>query len=153
MDVGGSMDPFAKLVSQLFSAAHQASHFKSFESYYFHNCIYERVFPDARLVDGVATTEFLQSTSKETRVVIVGDAHMAPYELVAKYGAIDYYQNNDTPGIDWLKRIDDHFEKLAWFNPIPKRYWSHPTIQLVSKTLSMYELTLEGIDEAIKALQ
>lgn len=153
MDVGGSMDPFAKLVSQLFSAAHQASHFKSFESYYFHNCIYERVFPDAQLIDGTATADFLQNTSKDTRVVIVGDAHMAPYELVAKHGAIDYYQNNDTPGIDWLKRIDGHFEKLAWFNPIPQRYWSHPTIQLVSKTLSMYELTLEGIDEAIKQLQ
>ena len=60
MDVGGSMDPFAQLVSQLFSAAHQASHFKSFKSHYFHNCIYERLFPDARLVDGAPTADFIQ---------------------------------------------------------------------------------------------
>ena len=30
MDVGGSMDPFANLVSHLFSAAHQTSHFREF---------------------------------------------------------------------------------------------------------------------------
>ena len=153
MDVGGSMDPFARLVSQLFSAAHQATHFKSFESYYFHNCIYERIFPDARLYDGTLTRDFITQASKETRLVIVGDAHMAPYELVAKYGAIDYYQNNDTPGIEWLKMLRRNFDKIAWFNPIPKRYWSHPTIRLISDTIPMYELTLEGIDEAVQALQ
>lgn len=153
MDVGGSMDPFARLVSQLFSAAHQATHFKSFQSHYFHNCIYERLFPDARLVEGTATTEFMVQAKKETRVVVVGDAHMAPYELVAKYGAIDYYQNNETPGIEWLKMLSRHFEKIVWFNPIPKRYWSHPTIRTISETIPMYELTLEGIDDAVKALQ
>ncbi len=153
MDVGGSMDPFARLVSQLFSAAHQATHFKSFNSYYFHNCIYERIFPDARLIEGTPTVDFMMQSKKETRLVIVGDAHMAPYELVAKYGAIDYYQNNDTPGIEWLQMLARHFEKTVWFNPIPKRYWSHPTIRLIGETIPMYELTLEGIDEAVKVLQ
>ena len=66
--------------------------------------------------------------------------HDFPYELVAKYGAIDYYQNNETPGIKWLEQLIDQFTKVAWLNPIPKRYWSHPTIQLVSKTLPMFEL-------------
>ena len=44
MDVGGSMDPFALLCSQLFSAAHSSSHFKDFRYYYFHNCIYHNLY-------------------------------------------------------------------------------------------------------------
>ena len=40
MDVGGSMDPHAELVSRLFSAAKRASNFRELKTYYFHNCIY-----------------------------------------------------------------------------------------------------------------
>src|SRR5215472_11603633 len=45
MDVGGSMDPYAQLVSQLFSAAKRASNFRELKTYYFHNCIYGVVYP------------------------------------------------------------------------------------------------------------
>ena len=38
LDVGGSMDPYIKLVEELFSAAR--SEFKHLEYFYFHNCIY-----------------------------------------------------------------------------------------------------------------
>jgi uncharacterized protein with von Willebrand factor type A (vWA) domain len=30
MDIGGSMNPFTRLTTQLFSAAHQVNHFKAF---------------------------------------------------------------------------------------------------------------------------
>ncbi len=39
LDVGGSMDPFIKLVEELFSAA--TAEFKNLEFFYFHNCLYE----------------------------------------------------------------------------------------------------------------
>ena len=44
MDVGGSMDPHAHLVSRLFSAAKRASNIRALKTYYFHNCIYGRVY-------------------------------------------------------------------------------------------------------------
>ena len=153
MDVGGSMDPFARLVSQLFSAAHQASHFKEFHAFYFHNCIYEEVYRHAHLRDGLSTNELMRWLQPETRLIIVGDAHMAPYELVSIYGAIDYWQRNEVSGLDWLKRLTGHFSKGAWLNPIQKRYWGHPTIRMISEVFSMHELTLKGLEDAIKELQ
>ena len=46
LDVGGSMDPFIKLVEELFSAA--TAEFKNLEFFYFHNCLYERLWKDNR---------------------------------------------------------------------------------------------------------
>ena len=152
MDVGGSMDPFARLVSQLFSAAHQATHFREFHSFYFHNCIYEEVYRHAHLKDGMSTVELMRWLQPETRLIVVGDAHMAPYELVSVYGAIDYWHQNETSGLDWLKRLDGHFNKCAWLNPIQKRYWGHPTIRMVSEVFPMHELTLKGLEGAISDL-
>ena len=43
------------------------------------------------------------------KLLLVGDARMAPYELTDKFGAISYYERNETPGIVWLKRIAEHF--------------------------------------------
>ena len=44
MDVGGSMTPYAELVSRLFSAA--SSQISKFKHYYFHNCIYQELWTD-----------------------------------------------------------------------------------------------------------
>ena len=74
MDVGGSMDPFSLLVSRLFSAAHQASHFREFNAFYFHNFVYGHLYPNARLLDGTSTTEILHRHPKDTKLIIVGDA-------------------------------------------------------------------------------
>ena len=43
-DIGGSMDDHIELCSRLFSAAKYE--FKHLEFYYFHNCIYERLWKD-----------------------------------------------------------------------------------------------------------
>lgn len=152
MDVGGSMDPFALLVSRLFSAAHAASHFREFHAMYFHNCVYEQLYKSARLTDGMGTVELTRWLAPDTRLVVVGDAHMAPYELTARNGAIDYFQNNDEPGFVWLDRLKKHFRHSVWLNPLPKRMWGHPTIHLVGQIFPMYELTLEGLEEAVKKL-
>ena len=153
MDVGGSMDPYADLVSRLFSAAHGATHFREFHAFYFHNCIYDKVFRDAAMYDGMSTREFLRWLGPETRVVYVGDAHMAPYELTAPYGAIDHWHMNPDTGLTWLQRLRNHFSHHAWLNPISERYWGHPTIRMVGGLMPMFELTLEGLEKAIESLQ
>ncbi|TAK33441.1 MAG: VWA domain-containing protein [Chloroflexota bacterium] len=153
MDVGGSMTPHAQLCSRLFSAANSARHFKDFRFYYFHNCVYESVWPDVGLnKEDISTDYLLRTLTPDYKVILVGDATMYHGELLEKNGAIDYYQHNDTPGIVWLQRIHDHFTHCVWLNPQHERDWHHPTVQLVRRVFPMFGLTLEGLDAAIKRL-
>ncbi|RLC92166.1 MAG: VWA containing CoxE family protein, partial [Chloroflexi bacterium] len=73
-------------------------------------------------------------------------------ELTARYGAIYYYQRNDIPGVVWLQRIAEHFTHCVWLNPEEPRYWNHPTVQMIGKLFPMYQLTLDGLGEAVRKL-
>lgn len=152
MDVGGSMDPYANVCSQLFSAAHSSSHFKDLQYYYFHNCIYEKLYKDMEREEEVDTNYLLRALEPDYKVVLVGDARMAMYELMSRYGAIYYYQRNETPGIVWLERFAQHFTHSVWLNPEPPHYWEHPTVHVIGNLFPMFDLTLDGIDEAVKKL-
>jgi uncharacterized protein with von Willebrand factor type A (vWA) domain len=59
---------------------------------------------------------------------------------------------NETPGIEWLKRIADHFTHSVWLNPERPSTWRHPTISAVKNIFPMYALTLDGIGEAVQKL-
>ena len=152
MDVGGSMEPFALLCSQLFSAANSSTHFKDFQYYYFHNCIYDNVYKNIERFEAVSTEHLLRTLESDYKLIMVGDARMATWELTEKYGAIDYYYRNETPGIIWMKRIAEHFTHCVWLNPDDPKYWNHPTVQLIGKLFPMFPLTIEGLEQAIKKL-
>jgi uncharacterized protein len=152
MDAGGSMMPYTTLVEGLFSAAHKATHFKDFQYYYFHNCIYEQLYSDMRLHTSVSTSSLLHILDADYRVILVGDAYMAPEELMDPGGALYYYHHNDTPGIAWLRRIQEHFRACIWLNPLPEGQWHRTTINLVRQVFPMYELTLDGLEKGIKQL-
>lgn len=152
MDSGGSMTPYARLVDRLFSAAHQMSHFRDFQAYYFHNCIYQDVYKDIYVNEAEPTAGLLKNLEGDYKVILVGDAYMAPSELFSAGGAIDYFYHNDTPGLEWLRRIADHFRYCVWLNPLPQRAWIHPTIRTISQTFPMFPLTLDGVEDAVKAL-
>jgi uncharacterized protein with von Willebrand factor type A (vWA) domain len=152
MDAGGSMLPYTHLMEQLFSAAHQMTHFKDFQYYYFHNCIYEQVYTDIRMNQKTSVQALLRTLGAEYKVILVGDAYMAPEELLEPGGAIYYDHHNRTPGIEWLRRIEAHFKSCIWLNPIPARNWNRPSIALVRNVFPMYELTLDGLDQGTKNL-
>jgi len=152
MDVGGSMDPYVRLCSQFFSAANSSSHFKDFQYYYFHNCIYDYLYTDMEQRDSISTEHLLHTLTPDYKLIFVGDARMATWELTQQYGAIYYYERNDTPGIVWMKRFSDHFTHRIWLNPVSTMYWRHPTVQLLGKLFPMYEFTLEGLREGVKKL-
>lgn len=153
MDVGGSMEPFAETCGLLFSAANTSSHFKDLQFYYFHNCVYETLHRDIETKHEEMGTEYLLRTLEpDYKVVLVGDARMAPQELYEKWGAIYYNQRNETPGIVWLKRIADHFTHCVWLNPEGRAYWNHPTVSIISKLFPMYELNLDGIGDSMRKL-
>ncbi len=153
MDVGGSMEPFAETCGLLFSAANTSSHFKDLQFYYCHNCVYETLHRDIETKHEEMSTEYLLRTLEpDYKVVLVGDARMAPQELYERWGAIYYYQRNETPGIIWLKRIADHFSHCVWLNPEGRDYWNHPTVSVISKLFPMYELNLDGIGDSMRKL-
>ena len=85
--------------------------FENLRQLYFHNCVYSQLYPTARLRDGTKTLEILGRHQPETRLIIVGDAHMAPYELTSRYGAIDYWHQNEVDGHSWLNKLKTIFKR------------------------------------------
>ncbi|MFN7951423.1 MAG: VWA domain-containing protein [bacterium] len=152
LDVGGSMTPHARTVSRLLTAAKQAHHLRELRCYYFHNCVYEKVYFDASFREGIAVEELIHTTQRSYKLILVGDALMHPAELLEPGGAIYYTHRNTQAGIYWLKALADHFQRTLWLNPEPVQYWDQPTIRMVSNIFAMYPLTLEGLTEGIREL-
>jgi uncharacterized protein with von Willebrand factor type A (vWA) domain len=151
MDAGGTMAPHTELVSRLFSAAKDIV--KDLKFYYFHNCIYQELYSDIGQMQAVSTRKVLDMTSRNYKVILVGDAYMAPSELLSPNGAIDYWYRNDRPGIEWLTDIRNRFPKVIWLNPEPATWWpSVPSTRMIRKIFPMYELTLDGMRSGARAL-
>jgi uncharacterized protein with von Willebrand factor type A (vWA) domain len=159
MDAGGSMISYSHLCNQLFTAVNKSNHFKDLKVFYFHNCIYDWLYHDSSCSQSDYTdTEYvLRTYSSDYRVIIVGDASMAPYELMRVGGVIDWDLHNDLPGIEWLKKIRKHFEYSVWLNPIPAKYWEWMdgafSIRTISSVFPMEELTVEGLERGIRKLK
>jgi hypothetical protein len=151
-DVGGSMDPFVRVVSTLLTAASQASHFKELRTYYFHNCIYGRLYTSERFDQHRLVPDLLREIGREWKLVLVGDALMAPSELLQAGGSIDYFERSGAPGISWLQLVADHFRRSAWLNPEPPAYWRQGTCELIGRIFPMFPLTVEGIEDASRHL-
>lgn len=153
MDVGGTMDPFVHQVEALFSAASQASHFKEFRAFYFHNCVYGKVYKDARFREKMPLSELFRGTSKEYRLIVVGDAMMAPYELVGSRHSLFFGAPESERGWDSLKALRDRYPHSVWLNPEPVKYWYGETLNAISQLFPMHSLTMDGLEEAIRELR
>lgn len=155
MDVGGSMDPHAHLVSRLFSAAKRASNIRSLKTYYFHNCVYARVYETERFTEPVRVADLLHELGPECKLVVVGDAAMHPAELLGS-GDYEYYATGQpgepTSGMKVLTRLADHFRRVAWLNPDPPSYWRGGTAGQISRIFPMFQLTLDGLSDAVHHL-
>ena len=152
-DIGGSMDDHIKEVEELFSAAR--SEFKHLEYYYFHNCLYERVWKDnnRRWQETTPTWQVLHTYPHDYKVIFVGDASMSPYEITVAGGSVEHM--NEEAGSQWMKRVTDIYEHAIWLNPVPEEQWSWtPSIQIMKQLVGnrMFPLTLEGLDGAMKEL-
>lgn len=152
-DIGGSMDSYIEACERLFAAA--KNEFKTLEFFYFHNCVYEYVWTEnaRRNASAVPTLDVLHKYGSDYRVIFVGDAAMSPYELLSVGGSVEY-MSQDT-GQAWLKRITNHFDKVAWLNPETQSYWQYTqTIGLIKDIMQghMYPMTLHGIEDMTKYL-
>ena len=104
MDSGGSMMPYLQICSQLFTAMNRSSHFKDLRFFFFHNCVYQHIYldPSCQIRNAVKTEDFLHLLGPEYKVIFLGDASMAPSELMMAGGAIDWYYSNVNLVSTWL---------------------------------------------------
>jgi len=151
--VGGSMDPYVKLVEELFSAAR--AEFKHLEHFYFHNCLYEGVWRDnARPWDQQTPTwEVLRPYGPDYKVIFVGDASMSPYEIAYPGGASEHW--NAEAGQVWLGRVREKWPAAVWINPVKQSAWGYThSISMIAQIFedAMFPMTLDGIGNAVKSL-
>ena len=154
LDVGGSMDPYIRVLEELFSAA--KSEFKHLRHYYFHNCLYEGVWTDnaRRWNEQTPTWEVLRTYGPDYKAIFVGDAAMSPYEILHPGGANEHW--NPEAGQVWLERACTQWPNHLWINPAPESYWPHTQSTRLIRDIfggQMVPMTLEGITRGIKALR
>jgi hypothetical protein len=153
LDVGGTMDEHIRRVEELFSAA--KAEFKHLEFYYFHNCVYERLWRNnrRRFAEKFDTADVLRKYNPDYKLILVGDATMSPYEILQPGGSVEH--NNPEAGAVWLQRFTQHFPRHVWINPEPEGLWQYrQSIALVRQLMGdrMYPLTLEGLTRAMRML-
>jgi uncharacterized protein with von Willebrand factor type A (vWA) domain len=152
-DIGGSMDWHIKATEELFSAAR--SEFKHMEHFYFHNCLYEKVWKEnrRRWNDTTPTWQVLHTFPHDYKVIFVGDASMSPYEIAAPGGSVEHF--NEEAGHMWMERVTRTYPACVWLNPVPEGEWGYtPSIQMMQRLVGgrMFPLTLEGLDKAMREL-
>jgi uncharacterized protein len=154
LDIGGSMDPYVKVMEELFSAA--KSEFKYLAPFYFHNCLYEGVWRDnrRRWDDQTPTMDLLRTYGPDWKCIFVGDASMSPYEILHAGGANEHW--NPEPGKLWLERACAQWPRHLWINPLPEAHWGYTqSTRLIRDIFSnrMVPMTLDGIARGIRELR
>ncbi|NLD20578.1 MAG: VWA domain-containing protein [Clostridiales bacterium] len=158
IDSDGSMLPYSRLCNRLFQAVSKSSHFKDLKVYYFHNCIYDHLYtnPYCKRGEWVETNWVLGNLDSEYKVIFVGDAAMAPSELYRQGGNAIIGLFNKELGIEWFRKFQKRYKKQIWLNPIEKEAWEWTygsrTIHDIGEVFPMFELTLDGLEAAIKKL-
>ena len=153
LDIGGSMDAHVKVCEELFSATR--TEFKHMESFYFHNFIYESVWKDnrRRMNERLPTWEILNKYARDYKVVFVGDATMAPYEITHAGGSVEHW--NEEPGAIWIARFMAAYDRTVWINPTPQETWEYSTSVGMTQELiegQMFPLTVRGLEEGMNFL-
>ncbi|MCY4531892.1 MAG: VWA domain-containing protein [Gammaproteobacteria bacterium] len=153
LDNGGSMDAHVKVCEELFSAAR--SEFKHLETYYFHNFIYDGVWKEhrRRMSERIDTFDILHKYAHDYKVIFVGDATMAPYEITHSGGSVEHW--NEEAGAIWIQRVMDVYDKVIWINPTPQDTWEYSTSVALTKKLvddQMFPLTIRGIENGMNFL-
>ena len=157
MDSGGSMDWYSKMCTTLFQAATKSNFFKELHTYYFHNCIYDKLYTTPELFgkDSVTTDWVMSNFGSEYKVIIVGDAAMNPNELMDRRYDWRTRSYDENTGLDRLINFKNQYPYLIWLNPEPMPtsygYWSQTHMKL-AEIFNMYDLSVDGLEKGIKAL-
>jgi uncharacterized protein with von Willebrand factor type A (vWA) domain len=153
LDVGGTMDDHIARTEELFSAS--KTEFKNMEFYYFHNCVYDAIWKNNRRrhAERFPTWDILRKYPPDTKLILVGDATMSPYEILQPGGSVEY--NNEEAGAVWLQRFTSTFPKYVWLNPEPEGLWQYrQSIAVIRQIMNnrMFPLTIDGLERAMRLL-
>lgn len=152
IDNGGwSMEPHVELVQTLFNYA--KSEFKDLKIYFFHNTIYDLVWEDPGRYKKVKPIADFVKSDPDTRLIVVGDASMAPYEIMSTDGSIYAFERSGKPSVEQLKFLTEYFPHSVWLNPISQQHWPYThTIKVIGSIFPMFELSLDGLESAVNHL-
>lgn len=152
IDNGGwSMEPYIHIVQTLFS--YSRAQFKDIKTFFFHNTIYDYLWEDPPRMRKPFPVDDLLRLDPETRFIIVGDASMAPYELIATDGSIHLEERSNQPSFRRLQFIADTFPHSIWLNPKLEGEWPYTrTISMIREIFPMFELTLDGLEKAVSQM-
>ena len=158
MDSGGSLDPYRQLCSRLFQAVSRSNRFKDLKVYYFHNCLDEFLYTTPTLEEPYEkyTLDVLKQCDKDYRVILVGDATMNMSDLTY-HPPQPTYKNRGYCGQDWLNYLNRRYRHVVWLNPYTKPRdnffgdWGK-TYDIIADLFPMYQLTLSGLEQAMKKL-
>jgi uncharacterized protein len=152
IDNGGwSMDPYIDMVQVLFQYA--KTQFKDLKTYFFHNTVYDLLWEDPQRYRRPVRIDEFDKLDPDTRMIFVGDASMAPYELMAADGSISSFVRSGKPSIQRLKYLADMFSHTIWMNPIPQNNWQGTySINVIRNIIPMFELSLDGLEKAVRHL-
>ena len=155
MDSGGTMIPYTTLLNELFHSVHKSNHYKDVKTYFFHNCIYANLYntPECENGDWIETEWMFRNLDSDYKVIIVGDAAMAPEEL---YSTTGNYRgpNGGLSGMDWLLLMKRHYKKVVWLNPkmAPGHAPWREAETAIKELFPMYKLTVDGLNQAMMKL-
>jgi len=155
MDSGGTMIPYSSLMNELFQSVNKSNHYKDVKVYYFHNCIYSKLYntPECENGDWIDTEWMFRNLDSDYKVIIVGDAAMAPEELYSDSG--NYRgPNGGLPGWDWLLLLKRHYKKIVWMNPkmAPGNAPWREAETAIKTIFPMFKLTVKGLNDAMTIL-
>ena len=152
IDNGGwSMDPYIGIVQTIFN--YSRAQFKELRTFFFHNTIYDNIWKDPPRFRKPFRVDDLARLDPETRFIIVGDASMAPYELMATDGSIHIEERTSKPSYERLRFIAETFPHSVWMNPKMADEWPYTrTIQAIHDIFPMFELTIDGLEQAVTFL-
>ena len=157
MDSGGSMDYYSTLCSALFQAVSKSGHFKDLKVFYFHNCVYTKLYTDP-VIDprkSVPTDWVLSNLTSDWKVIFVGDAQMSPDELTGRFYGKNIQEDSPQCGMDWLKLLRQRYAHIIWLNPDEGPMWGEEwaeTYNAIASLFPMFPLTVEGLEEGMKKL-
>ena len=155
MDSGGTMIPYSSLLNDLFQSVNKSNHYKDVKVYYFHNCIYSKLYktPECENGEWIDTEWMFRNLDSDYKVIIVGDAAMAPEEL---YSTTGNYRgpNGGLSGYEWLQLMKRHYKKIVWLNPkmAPGHAPWREAETAVKAMFPMYKLTVDGLNQAMGKL-
>lgn len=165
IDVGGPVDEWSPLMKEV--AEEMAKGLTKLEVYLFHNNLYGYVWkPDPKdlLASSYAKPNSLidvkKVIKKRKKVIIYGDAEMSYSEFEGDgwppSGNDERVEKFGMGGDECLNFIKKKADSVVWINPVFAKEWQERddsgTIEAISDIVPMHDLTVGGVEDAIKEL-